>query len=92
VPPRDAGALARALVELLVSPDDQRRMGNHGKVTAATFSWERVSSRLLQFYDEVRRESAGRGWRPSVDLELSRAHDGDLDLIHAEAASAGGPV
>ncbi|HVC79556.1 MAG TPA: glycosyltransferase family 4 protein [Chloroflexota bacterium] len=92
VPPRDAGALARALVELLVSPDDRRRMGNHGKVTAATFSWERVSSRLLQFYDEVRRESAGRGWRPSVDLELSRAHDGDLDLIHAEAASAGGPV
>ncbi|HXT37847.1 MAG TPA: glycosyltransferase family 4 protein [Chloroflexota bacterium] len=92
VPPRDASALAQALLELLVSPDDRRRMGNQGKVTAAAFSWERVSSRLLQFYDEVRLESIGHGWRPPVDLELSHPHDADLDLIHAEALAAGGPI
>ncbi|HVA91412.1 MAG TPA: glycosyltransferase family 4 protein [Chloroflexota bacterium] len=91
VPPRDAAALARALYELLISADARRQFGSQGKVTAAAYSWERVSSRLLQFYEEVRLGSLGHGWRPPVDLELPHGVEADLELLHVEALAAGGP-
>ncbi len=68
VAPRDASGLAVALRDLILSPTDRRRYGAHGKVTAAAYSWERVSARLLQFYDEVRLGSAGRGWLAVADM------------------------
>ncbi|MGH2344448.1 MAG: glycosyltransferase family 4 protein [Chloroflexota bacterium] len=66
--PRDAAGLAAALHELLTSPAQRGRMGAQGKVTAAAYSWERVSARLLRFYDEVRLGTMDHGWLPSVDL------------------------
>jgi hypothetical protein len=68
VAPRDAGGLAAALRNLLLSSNDRRRFGAQGKVTAAAYSWERVSTRLLQFYEEVRLGSAGRGWLAVADI------------------------
>jgi phosphatidyl-myo-inositol alpha-mannosyltransferase len=65
---RDAAGLAAALRELLNSSALRRRMGAQGKVTAAAYSWERVSAHLLRFYDEIRLNSMGHGWLPSVDL------------------------
>jgi alpha-maltose-1-phosphate synthase len=48
VPPRDVGALARALCELLADPGRARRLGAAGRARAAErFGWERVAARML---------------------------------------------
>lgn len=59
VPPRDSAALARALLAVLQSPAARRRYGDQGRVTARSYSWERVATRLLRFYDEVRAGTSG---------------------------------
>lgn len=59
VAPGDAGALARALAELLDDPDRQRAMGAAGReVVAARFSSERHVATVMEAY-----RSARRTWR-----------------------------
>jgi starch synthase len=48
VPPRDVGALTRALETLLRDPERARRMGAAGRArVAARFGWDRVAARML---------------------------------------------
>jgi glycosyltransferase involved in cell wall biosynthesis len=55
VPPADAGALARALADLLDDPERQRSMGLAGRETVAQrFSPERHVARLLEGYRTAR--------------------------------------
>ena len=54
VPPKDSGALAEALLALLTSPARRSAYGEQGAITARAYSWERVSARLLRFYEDVR--------------------------------------
>ncbi len=54
VPPRDAGALAEALVRLLGDPDLRRRMGAAGRARAeAEFSVERVVEETMAVYEAL---------------------------------------
>jgi phosphatidylinositol alpha-mannosyltransferase len=53
VPPRDASALADALVQLLGDADRRREMGRCGQEKACQFSWDRVSQQVLDFYRRV---------------------------------------
>jgi len=54
VPPRDAGALANAIVEVLRSPDLQRAMGRHNRRRVeAEFEIEGAVDRLEQAYASV---------------------------------------
>jgi phosphatidylinositol alpha-mannosyltransferase len=71
VPPRDSHCLAGALIELLSSDEARRNYGDHGQITAKAFSWERVSTRLLRFYDDVQRRSAdgARDWISTLDIQ-----------------------
>jgi phosphatidylinositol alpha-mannosyltransferase len=69
VAPRDSVGLATALLELLQSREARQRLGAQGRVTAEAYSWERVSRRLLRFYDDVRLGSASPGWHVPVELE-----------------------
>jgi glycosyltransferase involved in cell wall biosynthesis len=75
VPPRQSAALAEALVEVLRSPDARRRYGEHGILTARAYSWDRVATRLLRFYDDLRAGQAGnplpwaRSWQSREDGE-----------------------
>jgi phosphatidylinositol alpha-mannosyltransferase len=57
VPPRDATALADALVQLLGDADRRREMGRRGQEKASKFSWDRVSQQVLDLY---RRVAAGQ--------------------------------
>jgi phosphatidylinositol alpha-mannosyltransferase len=68
VEPRDSEGLARVLLELLHSPHIRRDLGNHGRLTARAFSWERVADRLLKFYGDVRQGSTSAGWMGSIDM------------------------
>ena len=53
VPPRNATALADALVELLPDADRRREMGRRGQEKASQFAWDRVSQQVLDFYRRV---------------------------------------
>jgi phosphatidylinositol alpha-mannosyltransferase len=53
VPPRNATALADALVQLLGDADRRREMGRRGQEKASNFSWDRVSRQVLDFYRRV---------------------------------------
>jgi len=53
VPPRDADALADALVQLLADADRRHEMGRCGQERARQFSWDRVSRQVLDFYQRV---------------------------------------
>ncbi len=50
VPPRDAGAVARAAAILLDDPDLGKRMASAGRERARTFDWSVVGARLEELY------------------------------------------
>lgn len=64
VPPRDDEALSDALCTLLGDKAERLRLGTNGRATAEQYSWERVASRVLSYYQEV------LDGRPAVDLGL----------------------
>jgi phosphatidyl-myo-inositol alpha-mannosyltransferase len=57
VMPKDAHSLAAALLELLADPDKRREMGENGRVRAEQFRWDRVSQRVLTYYEQLQYES-----------------------------------
>jgi phosphatidylinositol alpha-mannosyltransferase len=50
VPPRDEHAVAGAVCRLLQDPSLRQTMGEHGRVTALQYSWERVAEQVLDLY------------------------------------------
>ena len=57
VPPGDAGALKRAIVELLEDPVKSQRLAAKGyKRVHTEFTWERTAQRTADFYREVIRD------------------------------------
>jgi hypothetical protein len=55
-------------LEVLDSTTLRERFGEQGRLTANSYSWQRVSARLLRFYDEVRQGSTSPGWRSPLEL------------------------
>ena len=53
---KDGHALAVALLDLLANPDKRRRMGENGRRCAEQFRWERVSQRVLSYYEQLEYE------------------------------------
>lgn len=53
VPPRDADALALALLELLNDPAKARRLAAAGRDAVQRYSWKNVRGRLLDVYSRL---------------------------------------
>lgn len=53
VTPEDAPALASALVDLLRDPARRQAMGERGRERAQHYSWDRVSQRVLSYYERL---------------------------------------
>lgn len=53
VPPKDAGALAAAILRVLSEPELAATLGAAGRSRAETFSWQAVVPRLEAVYDRV---------------------------------------
>jgi phosphatidylinositol alpha-mannosyltransferase len=70
-PPRDSSSLASALLQLLQSPALRRQYGDQGRVTSRSYSWERVSARILRYYDDVRLGTATAEWRSPLGYPVS---------------------
>jgi glycosyltransferase involved in cell wall biosynthesis len=56
VTPKDAPRW-RCLVELLADPDKRQEMGKNGRLRAEQFRWDRVSQRVLSYYEQLQYES-----------------------------------
>lgn len=62
--PEDSEGLAEALLQLLRDPDLRQEMGERGRQRAQEYSWERVSQRVLSYYERLiyeKRPTAARG-------------------------------
>jgi phosphatidylinositol alpha-mannosyltransferase len=57
VTPKDRRSLAAALIDLLADPDKRREMGENGRLRAEQFRWDRVSQRVLTYYEQLQYES-----------------------------------
>ena len=57
-PPRDGQALAGALRRLLADADLRNEMGKQGSDTAQRYSWDRVSAKVLDYYEDVANRAA----------------------------------
>jgi phosphatidylinositol alpha-mannosyltransferase len=51
--PNDAEGLAEALLQLLRDPDLRQAMGERGRQRAPEFGWERISQRVLSYYERL---------------------------------------
>jgi len=60
VPPRNHPDLARALIMLLRDEEMRRRLGGRGKEKSASYSWELVTRRVMDFYLRVTEEVRGK--------------------------------
>jgi glycosyltransferase involved in cell wall biosynthesis len=57
VPPADAGALARAIKELLDHPARARQLGQAGlKRVRASFTWAKAAEKIVEVYREAIRD------------------------------------
>jgi phosphatidylinositol alpha-mannosyltransferase len=70
VRPKDPEALAGALLELAADPDLRRAMGERGRQRAQAFSWDRVSRRVLSYYERLDYERRSVPGRPRQLLEV----------------------
>jgi phosphatidylinositol alpha-mannosyltransferase len=59
VEPRDEVALAMSLVHLLADSALRARLAAAGRERATLFSWDRIATSVLAYYDAVREEQAG---------------------------------
>jgi phosphatidylinositol alpha-mannosyltransferase len=53
VPPKDAHALAEAIIEILSDPARRAAMGAAGRRHAEGFAWPRIAARVLAYYEQV---------------------------------------
>jgi phosphatidylinositol alpha-mannosyltransferase len=65
VEPRDPQALALAIVRVLADQELRRKLGAHGRVTAAQYAWPKVAARVLSEYEQAAAAAAAAGWRRS---------------------------
>jgi glycosyltransferase involved in cell wall biosynthesis len=53
VPPRDAVALAAALMELAADPQARSRMAVAARETASRFGWDEIARRYVELYTSL---------------------------------------
>ena len=54
--PKETGALAEALIQLLKDEETRKAMGERGRLRAQEYSWERISQRVLSYYERLLHE------------------------------------
>jgi hypothetical protein len=64
VPPRNPKALAAAILQLFSDPELGARMGAAGRERAESYSWERVTAKVEEYYSFVIRRLASQGALP----------------------------
>ena len=63
VPPEDSQGLALAIVRMLADRELQIRLVDNGLKTADTYAWPKVTSRVLEVYEQCMAVAAGARWR-----------------------------
>ena len=66
VKPKDSDALADGLLKLLGDADLRRDMAERGRLRAEEYRWDRVSQRVLSYYQQLQYEAATEVTKPSA--------------------------
>ena len=61
VTPGDSAALEAAILRVLTSSDERRRLGEGGSAQAATMTWERSTAQLIDVYEQTLGRSIRQG-------------------------------
>jgi len=61
--PQDSQALALAIVRLLADSDLQGRLVDNGRATAESYAWPKVTSRVVEMYEQSVCSAADAQWR-----------------------------
>ncbi|MFZ5918193.1 MAG: glycosyltransferase family 4 protein [Chloroflexota bacterium] len=54
VPPKDAAALAQAIIQLLQDPRRRQDMAQQGRARSLAYNWPHIADRILSFYRRLR--------------------------------------
>jgi phosphatidyl-myo-inositol alpha-mannosyltransferase len=66
--------LAWAILSLLGSAEERHRLGEAGRRSALAYSWQRVATQVLNYYDEVRAEAQAESvYLPASGARISLA-------------------
>ena len=73
VPPKDDVALARNLMRMIDNPQKRARMVEFGLRRARDFAWDKIATRVLDYYDELLNEAeiGGKYWTVAGDRGLA---------------------
>jgi phosphatidylinositol alpha-mannosyltransferase len=88
VRPKDSDALAGALLDLANDPALRAAMGERAREEAQHFSWERVSQRVLSYYERLLFEKKEHGTRNTEHGSEARV-PGSLFLVPGAGGEAG---
>ena len=66
--PNDNEGLADALLQLLHDPDLRQAMGERGRQRAPEFGWERISQRVLSYYERLQYEKQSSPSPPTTTV------------------------
>ncbi len=69
VRPKDSEALAEALIELVSRPELRAELGSKGQGSSEHYSWERVSQRVLSYYERLAYEKNANSINPTTAEE-----------------------
>jgi phosphatidyl-myo-inositol alpha-mannosyltransferase len=77
--PKDADALALALVHMLADGEARAAMGRRARARAEEFGWDRIAQRVLSYYERLLYERRlSRGGRPNPPAPFPRREGGVL--------------
>lgn len=57
VPPRDTKSLAQTIITVLKDEELRKRLSANARITAESYSWEKVAQRVLDYYNKVLEEN-----------------------------------
>jgi phosphatidylinositol alpha-mannosyltransferase len=75
VQPRSWRELGASIVVLARDPELRRRMGGHARAKAWGFSWARVTSQVVDAYDEARELASKQPAKDLAKLEVTNVHN-----------------
>jgi len=82
VPPGNVEAIAQGLLTLLCQPDLRYSMVKQGQATVSRYTWEKISTEILDFYIDLRREKQAELYRAQSYIQQSLSVSHEMERVN----------